>query len=160
MYPAASQRVGGTSCERSTVKGVATQVADGLGAGLLSRADVCERLRISERTLDRIVARGDLHPVRAGRRPRFLRGDLERYIARPLEDGASEATPPATGPSEPYHGLATYVCTSGWRQTDEAVAEVFAQAERRSGSVLTPAQRSALHRLLENVRAHERGDAS
>ncbi len=136
------------------------QVTEALEEAGLPRADVCERLKISERTLDRIVSRGELHPVRAGRRPRFLRGDLERYLASPREDGASEATPPATGPSEPYHGLVAYVCTIGWRQADETVAETFAQRERRSGSVLTPAQRSALHRLLENVRAQERGDAS
>ena len=139
---------------------MATQIPEELEAVLLTRSDVCERLRISARTLDRIVTRGELRPVRAGRRPRFERADLERYLARPQEGATPEATPLVARPSELYVELAEFARRRGWWLTDEAVAQAFAEGERLRGCSLTSAERSSLHRILEAARAREWGEAS
>ena len=46
----------------------------------LSRAEAAETLGISTVSLDRLVARGLLHPSRATRRPIFPMWELERFL--------------------------------------------------------------------------------
>lgn len=46
----------------------------------LSRKEAAEALGISTMTLDRLVARGLIHPSRATRRPMFPIPELERFL--------------------------------------------------------------------------------
>ncbi|MDO4989325.1 MAG: helix-turn-helix domain-containing protein [Eubacteriales bacterium] len=61
---------------------------------LLTKADVCELLGISRPTLDRIVADGDLEPLRIRGQVRFYEQDLLRYLGRCREQKAAK---PAAG---------------------------------------------------------------
>lgn len=47
---------------------------------LLTKTDVCEILAISQTTLQRILAAGELNSVKIGRRLRFEPKEVERYI--------------------------------------------------------------------------------
>lgn len=49
---------------------------------LMTKSEICEMLQISERTLERIIADGDLPALRIRGQLRFLREDLLRYLAR------------------------------------------------------------------------------
>jgi excisionase family DNA binding protein len=60
--------------------------ADGRAAAtkLLTRDDLCERLRLSKRTISRMLSAGKLPPpVQIGRCVRWRERDIERWI----EDG-------------------------------------------------------------------------
>lgn len=52
---------------------------------LLSRAEAAERLRIGQRSLDSLLARGALATVRIGRRRLIDADDLARFIAASRE---------------------------------------------------------------------------
>ena len=45
-----------------------------------SRAETAKILNISESTLDRLVGRGLLRPVRATRRPLFTEKEIDRFL--------------------------------------------------------------------------------
>ena len=47
---------------------------------LLTRPEVAKRLRVSERTLDRLVAAGDMAVVKVGRGLRFRPEHVEAYL--------------------------------------------------------------------------------
>lgn len=49
---------------------------------LMTKREICELLQISESTLERIVADGDLPALRIRGQLRFLREDLLHYLAR------------------------------------------------------------------------------
>ena len=49
---------------------------------LMTRAEVCEILVISDHTLRRIIAAGELRAVRVGGRLRFEQQEVEHYIER------------------------------------------------------------------------------
>jgi excisionase family DNA binding protein len=50
---------------------------------LLTRANLCEQLQISLRTLSRMVATGELPPpIHIGRCVRFRQADIEEWIAK------------------------------------------------------------------------------
>lgn len=45
-----------------------------------TKSELCELFAISDTTLERIVARGELRPVIISRRMRFEQSEVERYI--------------------------------------------------------------------------------
>ncbi|MFN8223397.1 MAG: excisionase family DNA-binding protein [Gaiellales bacterium] len=47
---------------------------------LLTRTEVAERLKISVRTVDRLLARGELRAIRVGSRRRVTIAELDRYV--------------------------------------------------------------------------------
>lgn len=49
---------------------------------LLTRREVCERLRLSPRTVATLIQRGELPVVRIGRAVRFTPPDLEALVAK------------------------------------------------------------------------------
>jgi len=49
---------------------------------LLTVADVQERLSVSRDTVGRLIASGDLTPVRIGRAVRIANADVDEFIAR------------------------------------------------------------------------------
>ena len=53
---------------------------------LLTVAECCELLGISRPTFYRLIHRGELHPIRVGRRPRFERADVRAYLERNREE--------------------------------------------------------------------------
>lgn len=56
---------------------------------ILTKAEACERLRVSLRTLDRLIARGELTTLKIGRR-RFVRpSDLEDFLEQRAKAGAA-----------------------------------------------------------------------
>jgi len=59
---------------------------------LLTRNDVAATARLSMRTIDEHVARGQLRPVRFGRAVRFTHAEVWRWIAAHLERDESEVT--------------------------------------------------------------------
>ena len=62
---------------------------------LMTKAEVCEILQVSESTLERIVADGDLQALRIRSQLRFLEQDLLRYLSRCAEPCRAEK--PAAG---------------------------------------------------------------
>lgn len=52
---------------------------------LLTPKEVAERLAVSETTVHRLVARGELPAIRVGRQWRFAPADVESYLARTRE---------------------------------------------------------------------------
>lgn len=48
---------------------------------LLTKSEVAARLSVSERTIDRMVATGQLRATQAGNRVRFRPQDIEDYLA-------------------------------------------------------------------------------
>jgi len=61
---------------------------------LLTREDVAKRLQLSTRTIDRLVAAGQLKVVRLGTNVRVRAEDLEAFIAvRAGETVASSSSP-------------------------------------------------------------------
>lgn len=50
------------------------------GRPLLTKADVCARLAVSLRTLDRLIAQNALPTIKVGRAVRFDPADVEAYI--------------------------------------------------------------------------------
>ncbi len=54
---------------------------------LLSVANVAEALSVSERTVRRLLASGELSVVRLGRSVRIRQLDLDAYIGRQLRGG-------------------------------------------------------------------------
>ena len=57
---------------------------------LMTKAEVCEILQVSESTLERIVADGDLPALRIRSQLRFLEQDLLRYLSRCAELSAAQ----------------------------------------------------------------------
>ena len=57
---------------------------------LMTKAEVCEILQVSESTLERIVADGDLPALRIRSQLRFLQQDLLRYLSRCVEPTAAQ----------------------------------------------------------------------
>jgi excisionase family DNA binding protein len=47
---------------------------------LLTKTEAAALLRVSSRTLERLVARNELEPVRLGGRPRFRYSDVEALV--------------------------------------------------------------------------------
>ena len=47
---------------------------------LLTKAEVCEMLQISQATLQRIVANGELRQTKIGRQCRYDKADVERFV--------------------------------------------------------------------------------
>ena len=65
---------------------------------LMTKAEVCEILQVSESTLERIVADGDLQALRIRSQLRFLEQDLLRYLSRCAEPSqALRASSPKGG---------------------------------------------------------------
>lgn len=66
---------------------------------LFSTREVARRLALHERTVRRLVAAGELRPVRFGRAVRFRHVDVEQLIdrhqERPFRDGRPKGTRPA-----------------------------------------------------------------
>jgi excisionase family DNA binding protein len=54
---------------------------------LLTVNGVARYLNCSRRTVERLVARGDLQPLRVGARRRFRREELDAYLERDREPG-------------------------------------------------------------------------
>jgi excisionase family DNA binding protein len=48
---------------------------------LLTPIEVAAQLRVSRRTLERLVAQGRIRPVRIGRLPRFEQREIDAYVA-------------------------------------------------------------------------------
>lgn len=48
---------------------------------LLTPSEVAERLQVSRRTVQRLVASGQLRPVYVGRLPRFTLKELDAFLA-------------------------------------------------------------------------------
>lgn len=48
---------------------------------LLTRRELAQLVRLSVRTIDEHVARGNLRPVRIGRAVRFTPGEVRRWLA-------------------------------------------------------------------------------
>lgn len=63
---------------------------------LMTKAEVCEILQVSESTLERIVADGDLPALRIRSQLRFLEQDLLHYLSRCAEQPKAEKTAPKT----------------------------------------------------------------
>lgn len=57
---------------------------------LLSKRDAAGVLRVSERTVDRLVQDGEIHPVRIGRRILFRPEDVDELIRRLIDRGDEE----------------------------------------------------------------------
>lgn len=57
---------------------------------LMTKAEVCEILQVSESTLERIVADGDLQALRIRSQLRFFEQDLLRYLSRCAEPTAAQ----------------------------------------------------------------------
>jgi excisionase family DNA binding protein len=55
------------------------QLYDAPRRALLTVEDAARYLNISRRTLERLIARGDLQPLRAGARRRFRVEDIDAY---------------------------------------------------------------------------------
>lgn len=53
---------------------------DGREVAVLTLDQVADRLQVSRRTVDRIVAEGYLRPVRVGRHPRVTERELLAYL--------------------------------------------------------------------------------
>ena len=64
---------------------------------LMTKKEVCEFLRISQATLDRIVAGGELRAMKVGGSVRFMRSDLSAYLARCAEVAAPKPEPRRRG---------------------------------------------------------------
>lgn len=62
---------------------------------LLTKPELCEILAISDTTLERIVARGELRPVIISRRMRFEQAEVARYI-----ESCKVAPKPAPAPKQ------------------------------------------------------------
>jgi len=52
---------------------------------LLTKKDAAERLRVSERTIDRLRARKKLRCVLVGAQVRFRPADLESYLSKSVQ---------------------------------------------------------------------------
>jgi excisionase family DNA binding protein len=65
------------------------------GPRLLSRAEIAERLNVSIRSVDGLIARRELRTLRVGDRRLARREDVEAFIAAQLENAGSvnAATP-------------------------------------------------------------------
>ena len=73
---------------------------------LMTKAEVCEILQVSESTLERIVADGDLPALRIRSQLRFLQQDLLRYLSRCAEPTAAQK---AERQAKPARGKQTEV---------------------------------------------------
>lgn len=71
-------RHGGAALSVRASKGNAVQPS----TNLLNRRELAVRLGISQRTADKIAARGDIPRLRIGRRVLFAPLDIDRYIQR------------------------------------------------------------------------------
>jgi excisionase family DNA binding protein len=68
-----------------------------LESGLLTPAEAATYLRVSLRSLRRLVARGDLPVTRIGRANRYRQSDLDGYIRKQTGTRASRIAPRAPG---------------------------------------------------------------
>lgn len=115
------------------------------GGELLTRAEVCAWLKISPRTLDRIVARGELEPLRAGFQPRFRPAAVEAHLSRQQEDAVQASASPL------YLELVEWARSSGWFWTDKVVALYIEQVD------VTSAERASVLAIIDEIRIREWG---
>lgn len=54
---------------------------DGKEVAVLTLDQVADRLQVSRRTVNRLVAEGRIRPVRIGRSPRVTERELSAYVA-------------------------------------------------------------------------------
>jgi excisionase family DNA binding protein len=83
-----------------TRRGIQTDVADIEIEPLLTIDRGCEWLQISRQTMYRLIARGELSPVRVGERLRLVPKDVRDYLERNRESSPEmrEAGFPASEP--------------------------------------------------------------
>ena len=57
---------------------------------LYTEAQVCEAYQLSRSTIRRMIAEGVIVPVHIGRSVRFLKADMEAFVARLREEAGAD----------------------------------------------------------------------
>ena len=75
---------------RREVGGAVRSDAQGIAFILLTKREIARALRLSVRSVDRLVNAGEIHSMRLGRSVRFPASELNRLVDRHLEAGPTQ----------------------------------------------------------------------
>ena len=96
-----------------------------MNATLLTLTEVAERLKVSRRTIERLISTGVLGHIKIGRNTRVEDGELDRYLAELRGSDHRPDYPITEGQIRAFHAKASILDRELSRKRGESKAEVF-----------------------------------